>query len=146
MQKYGRIKFVPTTENPFDLIDNAKLVASAVGTACWEAAIRGKPAFIFGEVWFNQCHQIFHIKSIEDFREAFAKVQNDFVPNLEDIKAYATHMHSVAEKDLVIRQFHQNIQDKDPKNEMARIANAFKRAYDRTLALKNQFSMKERVS
>ena len=55
---YERLKRIPNCSylservNTYDLIKKSKFVASITGTACWEAVSGGKPALIFGRVWF----------------------------------------------------------------------------------------------
>lgn len=45
--------YLSSKVNTFDLIGNSQFVASVTGTACWEAARGGKPAILFGHVWFR---------------------------------------------------------------------------------------------
>ncbi len=55
---YERLGRIPNTRylservNTYDLMKSAQFVASISGTACWEAISGGKPALVFGRVWY----------------------------------------------------------------------------------------------
>tara|TARA_B110000908_G_C10244165_1_gene447844 strand:- start:947 stop:2299 length:1353 start_codon:yes stop_codon:yes gene_type:complete len=46
--------YLDTSINTYDLIGNCQFVTSITGTACWESVSGGKPALIFGNVWFKK--------------------------------------------------------------------------------------------
>ncbi|MGJ8697651.1 MAG: hypothetical protein ACSHYF_15140 [Verrucomicrobiaceae bacterium] len=56
---FERLKRIPnchyldTSIGTYDLMKNCQFVASVTGTACWESVSGGKPALIFGNVWFK---------------------------------------------------------------------------------------------
>lgn len=56
---YERLKRIPnchyldTAIDTYELLKKSRFVASITGTACWESVSGGKPALIFGNVWFK---------------------------------------------------------------------------------------------
>ncbi|MDB4506886.1 hypothetical protein N9055_01570 [Akkermansiaceae bacterium] len=57
---FERFKRIPnchylnTSIDTYELLENCQFVASITGTACWESVSGGKPALIFGNVWFKK--------------------------------------------------------------------------------------------
>ncbi|MHB9149523.1 MAG: capsular polysaccharide export protein, LipB/KpsS family [Thermoleophilia bacterium] len=50
----------------FKLIDEAQAVATATGTAGWEAVVRGVPCLLFGHAWYRGCPGVRFIQSQSD--------------------------------------------------------------------------------
>lgn len=61
-----KAKLTPGDENTFKLIEKSQFVATITGTAAWEAISGGKPALIFGNIWFENLTGIF--KYSKDFK------------------------------------------------------------------------------
>ena len=57
----GNVELVPIDTSQFDLIDNARAVATLTGTPGFEAAVRGIPALVFGHAWYQGCEGVFHV-------------------------------------------------------------------------------------
>lgn len=53
-----RVRLLPVDLPSFALIDRCRAVATVTGTAGWEAAIRGKPALVFGYAWYRGCEGV----------------------------------------------------------------------------------------
>lgn len=70
--KIPNLMFVSSNDASFDYIDNALIVATATGTIGWEAIVRGKPVFIFGNAWYEYCDNVFRINSKEDIKDALS--------------------------------------------------------------------------
>lgn len=58
--------------DPFELIDNARFVASISGTVILEALARGKQVLLFGDIWVGRLKGVHSIKTMEDVTRALA--------------------------------------------------------------------------
>lgn len=128
-----KIMFIPTSTDTFTLIDNSEAVATAGGTVGWEAVVRGKPALVFGSLWYQECKSVFTIAAYQDAVNAISKVREGYVPDSKDVERYAQSIFLASNKDLVTMTGYAELIKKrsDPQNEMIRIANAFIKAYRR---------------
>ncbi|MDO8482059.1 MAG: hypothetical protein Q7S75_03175 [bacterium] len=82
------VRLVPATTNTFTLIDNAKTVATATGTAAMEAVLRGKSALIFGYPWFMHAPGIFRVSCVLDCIKAFTCVAEGKHAGQQDVLDY----------------------------------------------------------
>lgn len=67
-----------------ELIDNAELTASITGTACLEAACRGRKSLIFGNTWFKGCPNVYEFNHLNDYTELL----NSPISSSDEIKEY----------------------------------------------------------
>lgn len=67
---------VPAQFCNYKLIDNSIAVATATGTAGWEALLRGKPVLMFGYYFYQYAPGVFHINTVEDCKNALDKILN----------------------------------------------------------------------
>jgi len=89
LNKYPNLSFIDLDENPYELIDNAKFVATARGTTGWESITRGKPVVIFGDAWYRYFPGVFYVKSNKHIIDAINKIKNGVeITNIE-IASYA---------------------------------------------------------
>ncbi|MDB4020982.1 hypothetical protein N8Z80_03000 [Litorivicinus sp.] len=102
LSDYENIRFISTRANPFDLIDNAKAVATSGGTVGWESSVRGVPAMIFGGSWYGKCKSILSVYSLNDAELAVEKIVNGFTPDQDDLERYAKAIYAMSRKDLLI--------------------------------------------
>lgn len=71
----NNVVLVNSDVNTFDLIDQARAVATVTGTVGLEAVIRGKHALIFGHAWYMECEGVFDIKNHKDLNRAIAQLE-----------------------------------------------------------------------
>lgn len=132
INSYKKTKMISSEYDTFNLLDNAKAVVTVSGTVAWEAALRGTPSLSFGSAWYLGCRSIFWIKTVEDAQNAIDKIVNGFLPDQKDIERYAAAIENVAVKDIVHRNFHENIKKcKDIDSEMLRIARSIGEMYQK---------------
>ncbi|MCF8495399.1 MAG: hypothetical protein K9G62_01890 [Alphaproteobacteria bacterium] len=72
------VKMIAPGVNTFDLIRNAQAVATATGTAGWEAYLLGKPVIAMGDVFYNRLPGVYHARLDENFKPGLDKFLKDF--------------------------------------------------------------------
>jgi hypothetical protein len=147
LSSYKKVKMVPSNTSTFQLIDNSQAVCTVGGTAGWEAVLRGKPALVYGSLWYQSCKSVFTIKTSKDAIAAIKKIMDGFVPDAKDVERYAESIYRASYHRLVQRQDlnHKDLSPLgDPRNtcdlryEMGRVAEAFFRTYDSQYGGKNK--------
>jgi len=88
LKKIRGVQFISTNVNPFEVIDNARFVATITGTIGWEAINRNKPVLVFGNAWYKHCNGAFIIQNEEDIIEAVNKIVKGFSVNDELVEKY----------------------------------------------------------
>ena len=82
------VRIIPVDSPNFDLIDNAKAVATVTGTTGWESVVRGKPVLIFGHAWYKNCHGVFSVESLNDCKKAINSIINGFSIDPVKVRAF----------------------------------------------------------
>lgn len=80
---------VPLSVNSFDLIDNARAVATVSGSVGWEAVVRGRPALLFGHGWYRGCEGVFYTPTVAACRQALATIEDGFRPDRTLVRLFA---------------------------------------------------------
>ncbi|MBL9130745.1 MAG: hypothetical protein JNG86_06070, partial [Verrucomicrobiaceae bacterium] len=73
-----RTRLAPIPMDPFMLVDRCVAVATLVGTTGWEALVRGRPALVFGDIWYDRAPGAFRVRSAEDCRRAIEAIRAGF--------------------------------------------------------------------
>jgi hypothetical protein len=81
LTKLPNVRLIPLNTPPFDLIDNAKAVATATGTSGWEALFRGTPVLNFGYAWYRECYGVLPAADLADCRAAMERVLAGYRPD-----------------------------------------------------------------
>lgn len=90
-----QVRLIPRDFNSFRLIENSIAVATATGTAGWEALFRQKPVMLFGSIFYQSAPGVFAIRNAKDCQVALQNIlTNSSVPNLEDIKLFLKVMEA----------------------------------------------------
>jgi hypothetical protein len=59
----------------FELIDQARAVATVTGKTSWEGVLRGKPSLVFGYAWYRDCAGVFYTPTAAHCAAALATIQ-----------------------------------------------------------------------
>lgn len=129
---YKNIQMISTKIDQFELIDRSQAVATVAGTTSWEAAVRGKPALFFGNVWYQACRSLYKIQTLQDCRNAIEQIIQGAKPDQKDIERYVSAIEAVGLKDIIKWTVDDNFKrSADAKVELERIAIALHEAYGR---------------
>ncbi|MBU0766654.1 hypothetical protein KKF55_02635 [Patescibacteria group bacterium] len=71
------VTLMPRDMDSFELIKASVVVASATGTACFQALFKQKPAMLFGHKYFQYAPGVYRIRSEEDCKRAVQKIFHD---------------------------------------------------------------------
>lgn len=81
-----KVSLIPIETRSLDLILKAQTVATVSGTAGWEAILRGKPALVFGNAWYQYASGVMRVRNANDCRKAFGLIQEGFsIPQKDTI-------------------------------------------------------------
>lgn len=87
LSRMGNVQLVPMSTSPFELIDSSLAVATATGTAGWEALVRGRPALVFGNAWYQRCFGATRVRTNEDLADALGRLEASR-PKPRDVEAF----------------------------------------------------------
>jgi len=89
MLQIPSVSFLPRDFDSFSLIENAVAVATATGTAGFEALFRKKPVLLFGHRFYQYASGVYPVHSEEDCRSAVASIfERREVPSLRDARLF----------------------------------------------------------
>jgi hypothetical protein len=74
--KFPNVRLIPFQSDSFDLIANAKAVATITGTVGWEAMVRRKPVLLFSSAWYEDYPGALKISNEEAAREICDFIRN----------------------------------------------------------------------
>lgn len=92
-KRNSNIIYLPSYELSFPIIKQSDAIITLTSTVAWEGLILGKPAFVIGRIFFDQCSGAIRIES---FRQLKKEIQKDhyFVPNRSAVIEYVAKMIS----------------------------------------------------
>lgn len=93
-----RTSFVPLSLPSQTLMSRAKAVATITGMVGWEACARGYPVIVFGEPWYASCPGVCSVKSPQDAKVAFDKIQTGYRPESESTRNFAAIVEHVGQR------------------------------------------------
>lgn len=80
-------------DDPKPWIENARAVITITGTSAYEAALLGKPTFVFGDVPFAVIKGVTRVRAIEDLPKMFRDIRD--VKDMDNIKECAAYIKAV---------------------------------------------------
>ncbi len=113
----SNVRLIEHAADTFILREHCQAVATATGTAGFEAIFRGKPVLMFGHRFYQYAPGVFSIRTIEDCREAMQAIFTDgkipeqhyvrlFLKSMEEkcIHASVTDWHQLQASNLSFEQ------------------------------------------
>jgi hypothetical protein len=91
----SNVQLVPISTPQWDLIDNAKAVATVTGTTGWEAVVRGKPVFNFGHSWYKGCEGVFYTPTQDECSKVIEKILNGYHVNSNKVKLFLYSLEKI---------------------------------------------------
>lgn len=99
-KKYQEIKknnpnliFLPSDVISFQIIKQSEAIVTLTSTVAWEGLILGKPAFVIGKIFYDQCKGVIRIDSFEQLKQELRKDEY-CLPNYDTTVDYAAKMIS----------------------------------------------------
>jgi hypothetical protein len=92
-----KVKLIPIESNHFNILDNAKAIATITGTVGWEAVVRGKLVLIFGDAWYQQAPNVYRVKDTTEVKCALSKLSKDFNFDKAHLVNYVNTLLSLTE-------------------------------------------------
>jgi hypothetical protein len=89
------VRLVPEDTKPFDLIDNARAVATVTGTSGWEALARGVPVLCFGIAWYQGCHGVYDTRGLKDLEAALEDIARGARPDPHKVRLFLKAVETV---------------------------------------------------
>lgn len=94
--KRKNVVLIPVNTSTYDLINKSQAVATVTGTAGWEAILRGKPALVFGYIFYMYCSGVFIVRDLDSCRDAFEKIQAGYKPDKQQVLNYLAIMDKIS--------------------------------------------------
>ncbi len=86
--KLKNAQLIPVGVSTYDLIANARAVATITGTVGWEALPRSKSVLVFGYPWYMNCDGVFRIDGVETCKAAVSKIEGGAKPDPQKVLNY----------------------------------------------------------
>ena len=90
------VQLVLNDLNTFDLIDNAKAIATLTGTVGLEAVIRSRPVLSFGYAWYALCHGVLDIKQVGELEKALTLIEQGYKIEAQKVNAFLYAIEKVS--------------------------------------------------
>jgi len=130
LARIPRVKLVPTFTNTFSLTRKSKAVVTVMGTAGWEALLRGVPVLIFGYPWYRDCGGVTSVSSVSECAAALEAVRIGVLrPTEKDIFAFLKALDTVGIRAFIdsIIGGAENISYTESLTEISRALNSYLR-------------------
>jgi len=90
---YSNLYYLPSYELSFPILDRCDAVVTLTSSVGWEALVLGKPVFVLGEIFFDQCNGVKRIESFRQLKDELRK-EEYVLPNKDQIETFAAQMIS----------------------------------------------------
>ena len=96
MARFPSVRLIPVDTDSFQLIRQAKAVATISGTAGWEAVLRGKPSLVFGYPWYQHAPGVSSVTDLASCQTALARIAAGEVPDPQAVLRFLKHLDEVS--------------------------------------------------
>jgi len=90
------VQLINSDTNSFDLIDNAKAIATLTGTVGLESVIRSKPVLCFGHAWYEKCHGVMKVTTCKDLKKYLEDIEKNYKVESYKVDAFLHAIESVS--------------------------------------------------
>lgn len=90
------VNLIKSSSNSFDLIDNAKAVATVTGTVGLESVIRSVPLLSFGYAWYGICHGVFEVKTAQELESALKRIVDGYRIDAKKVDCFLYSIEEVS--------------------------------------------------
>lgn len=95
LAKMRNVKLTPRDYDSSTLSQHSLAVATAIGTAGWEALFQKKPVIMFGNDFYQYAPGVFAVKSATECKNAMEKIIAGAKPDHLDVFLYALQQNSI---------------------------------------------------
>ena len=96
-KKVSNLIYLPSNIMSFPIIKQCDAVVTLTSTVAWEGLMFGKPAFVLGGIFYDQCPGVVRINGFRQLKEEIRK-ENYIKPCKQDVVEYAAKMISLFRK------------------------------------------------
>lgn len=93
-KRHSNLIFVPAETPSHDVINVCEAVVTLTSTAAWEALIYGKPIFVLGTIFFDQCPGATKVNGFKHLKELI-RAENYKLPEKEKLIDFIARMFSI---------------------------------------------------
>lgn len=95
LDKIPNVEIACLDSNSFNLIDNSLAVATITGTAGWESLVRGTPAIVFGNAWYQNAPGCYHVKTKKKMRVVLESIYQNNSLDINNIYHFISKAESI---------------------------------------------------
>jgi hypothetical protein len=101
-----RTTLVPKGFDTYELMQKSAAVATATGTAGWEALFREKPVLLFGHNFYQYAAGVFQVHSTGDCRRAMQRIfAEGFRPTLAELRRFLKALETTTSEGYLTREY-----------------------------------------
>lgn len=96
-KRYSNIIYLPSYVKSYDIIKHCDAIITFTSSAAWEGLVMGKPAFVLGKIFYDQCLGAIRIESLKQLKNGLSKDCYE-KPDRESTRLFAARMISIYKK------------------------------------------------
>lgn len=112
-KRYSNVIFLPSEISSFEILKKCDAIVTLTSTAAWEGVILGKPVFVLGKIFFDQCYGVTKINDFKQLKEEIRSI-NYHCPEKEKtlhfIASMITIFHNASPTPYAVEDIIQNVE------------------------------------